>query len=200
MLGAGRDGVDGRQVLPLEPVHARGGRLGAEVRVLAGALHDPAPPRVPGDVHHRREGPVDAGRGRLRRGDAGRLLDRRHVPARRLAERDREHRPVAVDHVEPEDHRDLEPAVLDRQLLHLPRGLGPGDVEDRADQPLTDLVVHDLLRAGAGRRPGHVEGAAVLVELADLLLERHLREQRVDLLLGGRVHEALGPGPRNESE
>ena len=140
------------------------------------------------------------GRGRLGRRHARRPLDRRRVPARRLAERDREDRLVAVDHVVAEDHRDLEPAVLDRELLHLARGLGAVHVQHRADEPLPDLVVHRLLRPRARRRAGHVEGAAVLVELPDLLLERHLREERVDLLLGRRVDEALGPGPRNECE
>ena len=84
--------------------------------------------------------------------DARRPLDRRQVPARRLAERDREDRPVAVDDVVAEDHRDLEPAVLDRELLRLARGLGAGDVQHRADQALADLVVRGLLGARARRR------------------------------------------------
>ena len=65
------------------------------------------------------------GRGGLRRGDTGRELDGLEVPARGLAEGDREHRPVAVHDVKAEDQRNAEPAVLHREALRpVEAGLG----------------------------------------------------------------------------
>ena len=62
------------------------------------------------------------------------FCDRGGVPAAGLAERDREHRLVAVDHVQREDQRDVQ-ARLQRGLLGLVDVLDADQVEHRADLP-----------------------------------------------------------------
>jgi hypothetical protein len=106
-----------------------------------------------------------------------------------------------VDDVVAEDQRDLQPAVLDRELLCLACRLRPGHVQHRSDEPASDLLVGHLLSARARCRAGHVERAAVLIELPDLLFERHPREECVDLLLGRGIHQSLRDAvTRNEYE
>ena len=94
-----------------------------------------------------------------------------NAPASR--ERDREDRVVAVQHVEPEDQRDAQPALLDRHALQPVEPLRAVDVEHAADQPAGDLAFH--LGFAAGRHPGVDH-----VELPELLLERHGREEALD--------------------
>ena len=163
------------RVVALEAADAGPGHDRSEVGILAGSLRDPPPAGVAGDVDHGGEGPLQPGGGGLGRGDPRRSLDGRRVPATRLAQGDREDRAVAVDHVEAEEQRDLQPRLLDGQVLGLVDVPRPADVEERADQA----------RAGSGRGarrgPATSFGDAVeLLQLADLLLEGHPREQLVD--------------------
>src|SRR5205814_3486120 len=113
--------------------HAGDGERGAEVRILARALDDASPARIACDVHHGGEGPVHTGRRRFGGSYPCIALCDVGIPARGLAERDGELRAVAVNDVEPEDERDVESALLDRDALDAMRGLGADDVEDRAD-------------------------------------------------------------------
>lgn len=192
VLGRGCHPVGLRVVLALEALDAGGGERGAEERILAGALDDAAPARVARDVDHRRERPVDAGRARLAGRDGRRALGVLRVPARRLGERHREHGAVAVDDVEAIQQRDLQAGLLHRHPLGVVRVLGAPRVERRAQPALADhpdLVVAEL----AGRVVG-VE----LLELPELLLERHLRQPAVDLRLdlGVRIlRDGLLRGP-----
>ena len=83
--GAGRHRGEVGQVVALEALHAPPATWETEVRVLAGALHDPSPTRVAGDAHHGRERPVHdlAAASRARHlPSAGRV----EVPARGLPE------------------------------------------------------------------------------------------------------------------
>ena len=187
VLGAGGDGVEGAQVGALEAAHPCFGDSGAEVRILAGPLHDPAPARVARDVDHRREGPVDAGGGGLGGGDPRRALDRLEIPAGGFTQRDREYGLVAVDHVVAEDQRDAETAALDRHRLRRSGRLGTGDVQHRADAAARDLLAS--VAVGIGGRAGDIEVGAVLVELTDLLRQGHLCHQLVDPLLDRGVDQ-----------
>ena len=178
---------------PLEAADAGLGEAAPQKRVLARALDDPPPPPVAGDVDHRRERPVDPGRGRLAGGDPGGLFGRVEVPRRRLGERDREDGPEPVDHVVPDDQRDPEAALADGHLLRAARVGGPVDVEVRADAAGADVVLA-ALRHG---RPGHGPLAGVLRELPELLLERHPRQEVLDEGgLGVEVVAGVERGPR----
>ena len=182
VLRAGGDAVRRAVVVALEAADHRRGQHGREVRVLAEALGDPAPARVARDVHHRRERPVEAGRGRLLGGDGRAVRHQLRVPRRGLGERDREDRAVAVDHVAAHQQRDAEPALLDRDALDL-QARGRHDlVQHRAEPALAQALLE---------RVGYLAARGVdLHELADLLGERHAGQQLVhatlDVALRGR--------------
>ena len=91
----------------------------------------------------------------------------------RFAERDREDRPVAVNDVEREDERDLQARLFDSRTLenvHLRR---PSHVQGRAEQSLSREVQVFVTVAAIGL-------AVELLELAELLLDRHPRQERFD--------------------
>ncbi len=118
MLGAGDDAIRGEVILTLEPMHTSPRHRRSQVGILAGSLGDPPPARVAGNVHHRRKGPAHPGGRCLRRRDPRGTLHRGGVPATRLAQRDREDRAIAVDHVEAEQDRDLRGRLLDGDALY----------------------------------------------------------------------------------
>ena len=117
VLGAGSDRTRCCKVVSLESFHHGDGQAAGKIRVFSGALRDPAPARIAGDVDHRREGPVDARLRRLERRDTGTLPDDLRVPGRGLAERYRHHGLEAVNHVAADEQRNTEPALLDRDTL-----------------------------------------------------------------------------------
>ena len=119
VLGAGQDPIRGGGVVALEAADAGPGHDRSQVGILARSLRDPPPSRVAGDVDHGGEGPLQPGGGGLGRGDPRRSLHGRRVPATRLAQRDREDRAVAVDHVEAEEERDLRAATARRPAAGL---------------------------------------------------------------------------------
>jgi hypothetical protein len=109
VLRARHDLVGGAVVAALQALHACGGHGRAEVRILARALGDPAPPGLVGHVDHRAVRLLDADGGGLAgadRGVGGRDVG---IEAAGLRQRDREGRPVAVDRVVREQDRDLQP-------------------------------------------------------------------------------------------
>ena len=167
-------------VRSLGPLHAGRAEHRVQVRVLAAALGDPAPPRLMRDVDHRRVGLLQADGRRLARAVGG--VGERHVrvEARGGAQRNREGRAEAVDGVEGEQERDPEAGVLDRDPLELADPLRVRDAEDRAE-PVAHLVLGDQeVRKQLG--------------LLELLLQRHLRDQRVDAILDplvGRSFDGL---------
>ena len=79
---------------------------------------------------------ADASAAAIRRG----TLHRGRVPAARLAQRDREDRAVAVDHIEAEQDRDLRGGLLDGEPLHLVRVPGAAHIQERADPASPDEV------------------------------------------------------------
>ena len=105
-----RGGGEAGEALALEAAHLGLREPGGDEGVLAGALGDPTPARVAGDIEHRREGEVDAGGGGLPGGASGGRLPERGVEGARLREGDREDGAKAVQDVEPEEERDTEAA------------------------------------------------------------------------------------------
>jgi len=149
---------------------APGARCGddrAEIGILACPLQGATPARIAGDVDHRRKGPVDAGSRSLPPTPIGGLLDQLGIPARGLAERKRKIGREAMDRVEPDDQWDLQPTLASR-LLHRENLRRHNEVHHRAHLAAADLI--DVEAFAAPRE----------VQLANLLLERHLPEQRVD--------------------
>jgi hypothetical protein len=118
---------------------------------------------------------VHALRRRLGGGDARRAGDRGRVEGRRLGERHREDGAPAVDDVEREEERDLEPRLLDRDALQAPRVGHAVERQERPDAP----GAHPLLAARRHGGAGLARRAGEHGELAELLLGRHEREQRV---------------------
>ncbi|WSG36433.1 hypothetical protein OHA72_34135 [Dactylosporangium sp. NBC_01737] len=183
MLGTGDDAV----IRSLETAHLGGGDRGTQDRVLTRALDDAAPPGIAGDVHHRRERPVDADRAGLPRGDRLPALDRLDVPRRRHRDRHREDRAQPVDDVEPEQHGDPGPVALHGEPLQAVDLGGVGHEQQRPRLAAPERRLHRprllphvqaerrvRLRA---RRQLEVE---VLGQLTRLLLRRHAAQQLLD--------------------
>ncbi len=120
VLGAGHHTIGcGSQRGTLESPNLGGRHGGAEVGIFTGALNDSAPAGIPRDIDHRSEGPVDAGGpGFSRRDRLGSLFDLR-IPGGCHGQWDREDRAVAVDDVQTEQDRDVEPGFIHRHVLDL---------------------------------------------------------------------------------
>ena len=117
MLGAGDDAVRLAEAAALEAADLSGGHGGAQERILPGALDNPAPPGISGDVDHWREGPMDADRARLPSRHRLTLLDDPHIPGGGHGDRDREDGPQPVNDVEAEQQRDAETVAVKREPL-----------------------------------------------------------------------------------
>ncbi len=180
MLGRGGDGAGAGQPLgqagPLKTAHLGFREFRANPRVFARPLGDPPPARVARDIEHRREGHIDAVGGCLDRRLAGAAFPQRGVERSRLGERDREDGFVPMQGIEADQKRDAEPCLFHRDFLngmHLPRS---PDVKEAADPPGANALDH----AAGQDRPGDSLARRRHSELADLLLNRHRREERVD--------------------
>ncbi|MDQ1134191.1 hypothetical protein QE386_002786 [Pseudoxanthomonas winnipegensis] len=103
------------------------------------------------------------------------------LEAGRLAQRDREHRAHAVDHVRAEQQRDAQARLLQRDALGLAPLRRADAVEQRADAPCADAFAHlrGVQRVGLrvhvrGERPQRVGKDS---QLAHFLFDRHLRDE-----------------------
>ncbi len=132
MLDAGHDLVIVAEIVALVALDHGTGDGRTEEWIFARAFGGASPAWVTADVDHRAEGPADACRRSLARGDTGRFLDRLHVPRARQPQRNGEHRLVAVDNVHAENQRNAEAAFLDSHALEIADLLDTFDVEDAA--------------------------------------------------------------------
>jgi hypothetical protein len=82
-----------------------------------------------------------------------------------------------VDHVEAEDERDVEARAFDGRALEVVGVARAADAERGAEEAAAREVVD--VRVGVA-----VNVSAELLQLPELLFERHAREQRVHLALG----------------
>src|SRR4051812_28769853 len=130
-------------------MHARARHSHSEIRVFARALCDASPTRVARNVDHRRESPMHSGRARFGRGDVGRALGGRGVEARGFAEWDGKDSPVAVNHVEAEDERNLQTRPLDRGALKVVRFFCPANPKSRAETPCARNLKNTRIRVPA---------------------------------------------------
>ena len=176
MLGRGRNAIPGREVSSLEAPRLGRRHLGSDPSVLARALDDASPARVARYVEHRRESQGDAVLRRLLGGDARRLLPKVRGELAGFRQRNRENRVVAVDDVETHEQGNAEAGFLHRETLDGARLVRPPEIEQISDPPGSNPLVQIVKLAGAGDHAGRSDH----VELPDLFLERHRREQRID--------------------
>eukprot|EP01022_Parablepharisma_sp_SALTPOND_P020757 TRINITY_DN385_c0_g5_i2.p1 TRINITY_DN385_c0_g5~~TRINITY_DN385_c0_g5_i2.p1 ORF type:complete len:1301 (+),score=540.87 TRINITY_DN385_c0_g5_i2:9683-13585(+) len=172
VLHAGHDAIGGdRLALALQGMHRDLGDARDQVGVFAETFGGAAPARIAADVHHRREGHVDAVGGGFLGGDAHGAGHHIHVPARCQAQADGEGGAMAVDDVVGKEHRDLQ-ARAHRALLQRPV-LGTGDrIEGTAD-----AAGRQFLGQLLGR---HLGADADEAQLADFFFQGHLAQQVVD--------------------
>ncbi len=186
---------------------------GREVRVFAVRLLDASPADVARDVDDRREHLPDAARAGFSGGGGGHTRHERGVPRCRQADRLRERRGAglgeAVQRLLEGDDRNAEPGLLDEVALDGvdPLGVPAGNVSGRrlrarlgaalAAGRLGDLQAEDATRVVEGRV---VQVARDHVQLPELLLERHAREQVADAFarrqprVTVRRHPGVPPG------
>ncbi len=193
MLGRGQQAIVGGQVAALEPAHTGSGKGRAQHHVFAGTLGATAPALVARDVHGRRVGPVQAGSGGLDRGGARGALGQRRLETGRLAQRDREHRAHAVDHVGGQDHRDPQATLFHGDFLDLHAQRGAHAIEQRADPTQAHLLQHlvGIEHVGLGihvrrERPHHV---GEHTQLSDLLFDGHPGNQGFDAISSHEILE-----------
>ena len=108
--------------LALQAQHRRDAHFAAQIGILAERLLDPAPARIAGDVHHRRQRQMHAPRPHLAGDHRLHLAHQRAVETAGHADRHREHgrvgRHIAVQRLLVKQHRNAEPRLLHRPCLH----------------------------------------------------------------------------------
>ena len=175
MLGAGRNSAGLGEVLALEAPHHCRTQNRREIGVFTETLGDATPARIPCDIDHGRERPVDAGPRGLPRSNPSAPAHDVGIPACRLSEGNRHHGLEPVDHVATDQQRDAESAFFDGDALQL------------VDHLDVDFVEHGPDTAGAQRLRQVVVYVAVadihLAHLADLLDQSHTVQQFSDALL-----------------
>ena len=192
------------QVVALEAAHRCGHEVARGERRLAERLVGAAPAQVAPDIGHRGEIPVNAGRAHVRCGRLSELAGQPGVVRRTEPELVREHRRaqhvvVPVHRVDPVDDRNAVRLAAQGELLDVVRHLcpgtrrvllrrGPSARQDRPREVLAQHVVQDhfVQRTTVPRVTlNALERRRVdLRHLADLLLERHARQEIVGPLLG----------------
>ena len=185
---------------PLDAVDECGSIACRDRRVLAEAFISPPPAVIARDRDRWRKGPVEPGDAHLDCGDLPDPFDQRGVPRRAEADIVREQRRaddivMTVDRVRSPHHRDARQVAV-RAHRRIIIGVGRRDprrcraefiaagrrtaaVEDRAQMISRDVI---------GGRAADI----ALDDLADLLFERHRRDQRVDSLLDRGLGGASG--------
>ena len=86
---------------------------------------------------------------------------------------------LAVDHIESEEKRNMQPGLVDGNLLQLIGLL----CADRIEQRTYFSLAHHLLIAGAIRARSGGSAQGELRQLSDFLLDGHPGEKRVDVAI-----------------
>ena len=204
MLGGCRDmaRVDrlSRDQRPLQPEHPRLGIVGDQLRVGRIAFIAPSPTQILRHRERRSEGPLDPAPRDFGRGNRADALDQLGIA--RGAEPDivREQSRagdivVTVDRIDAEDDRDRN-AIRLRTQGH---GTKIADQLRPVSRGRTFIAVRPAVPAGEDRAErvgfevlGRDRADVGLDELADLLLDRHFRDQRIDARFGFGVGDRGG--------
>ncbi len=176
VLRTGRDRVAGRQVGSLIAVYLGLSDARREPAVLAGTLGSAPPPGVARHVQHGGESHREAVVRRLFGRFPRRLRPGLGVKQRRFGQRNRKENAVAVNNIERDQQRNPQAGFLDSQALHLLRRARAMQVQQVADQP----AANGFGGVAGDDRPGYRIARGRHRELAQLLLERHRAQQRVD--------------------
>ncbi len=194
----------------LQPAHVRAADHADEVGILAERLLDAPPAVVAHDVEHGREALVDADRVHALPDRARHALDEIGVEGRRPRQRGREDGGVeggeAGQALVVRDRRHAEPRARDQVLL--PRGerartldrihrRGPERAREVAEPVLAALLERRGIPEGLLHRRdvarAELRPEPHAAELAELLVERHLAEQRLHAL--GERQRRIRPRP-----
>ena len=178
MFGTGGDGMGIGEAISLKALRHSRRHCGSQERIFPRRFGNPAPAGIAGDVEHRGEGPVNAHLGSLLRRDGSGFLHQVGIPTGGLAQGNREHRAVAVDHIAAEDQRDPQAAFLHRHPLQFFLVRAVAGIQEGADPAPTDHRT-ELLNIIVARPEME------LGQLTDFFLKRHLNQQRIDLCVFG---------------
>ncbi len=176
MLGRRGHALGVREIRALKTARFCNCELRADPSVFAGTLDDTSPTRVARHVEHRREGQADAIPCGLLGSAARGFFPQDRVEQTGLRQRHWKNRPVAVDDIEAEQQRDSEPRFLDREALHGVYRFASPEVQKAAYTPGANIC----LDATNFARPGDGARRCDHIELSDLFLDGHRREQNVD--------------------
>ncbi len=89
------------------------------MRILSEPLGDAAPARIPGDIDHRRKGPVDTGARRLERRYAGAFTRDLGIPGGGLPERNGHHRLETMNDIAADQQRNAKATFFHGDALQL---------------------------------------------------------------------------------
>ena len=162
-------------IAALETADAGGRHHASQMRIFSRAFDDAAPPGIARDIDHRRERPGNSVGSRFDRGLSSRRFHSRRIEARCLGDRDRIDSAESMNHVEPEEQRDLEPRFTRCDSLQLSRVVRPEDSEKRSDSAGSNQRLTSFGRART--IPG--ANAWQLIELSDFFLQSHQTKNRV---------------------
>ena len=179
---AGRDRALGREVVALIAAHRSLAETRRQVGVLAVTLGHTPPAGVARHIDHRREGPVDARVVSLARGVGANLGGQIRVPRSALRQRNGRNGPESVDDIVSEKDGNTQPRIVHGVTLDGVARSGVLAEQDQRTDPGGDFL-HDL----ADVVFVVVAPGGVLVELQNLLIERHQRQQAVHPLLDEHV-------------
>ena len=174
MLDAGGQVFRLFQVVPLEALHLGRPQVTGEHGVLSAALHHPAPPGVPGIVHHGGKGDLHAACPRLPGRHPGAVLCQLRVKGAAQAQRDGIDGAVAMDHIHHKQHGDFVGVLGQVHVLHLLHLVGRGKIQHAAQSPQVRLQQAELGHGSGDFGTGvHKHAAVVLHQLADFFLQGH---------------------------
>ncbi len=179
----------------LETAHAGGREQLAEIHIFTRAFAHAAPTLIARHIDHGRKGPVHTDGSGFHGSGPGGFFSKLRLEARRLGQRDREHRAQPVNHVRAEQQRNLQTRLFDSRPLRAQAACHTNAVEQSAHPTGTDFLEQFLglppirLRIDTG-----FCGTQLIVqqvELPDLFLDGHARHQRLDLRVWiSAVHDA----------
>src|ERR1700679_962088 len=146
--------------------------------ILSGTFHDATPPSVTRNVDHRRKSPINPSSACILCRQMLCLLLDRWIPRRCHRQRYWKDGSISMNHVKAKDDWNMETRLFDCDMLkaidlldvHLPK--------DRAYPTLSNEIIWFLFSD-----TGHHETRR-FIELPDLLVESHLLQERLGLLLG----------------
>ncbi len=111
----------------LEPEHLRAGHGCSQVRIFSCAFHHATPASVASNVHHRAESPCNACGPGFSCGHTLRSFHHLWVPRGSHRDRVRKNRVIPVDHIEPEQNRNVKARLVHGNVLPAVDLLGIGD-------------------------------------------------------------------------